>query len=297
MEAFAILLAGGLGLGGQIAAPPGEVTPLPAMNPLIVEADEHYRRREEGRVAARASSREITLAIGGYETAAESPESAEARWKLARALYFRGSYTGLEPAPRKAVFEEARRVSEDAIAIVERPAEPRVGKSVAKLAPEERAAALSRDPEAAPAFFWASVAWGQWALATGKVAAAKAGAAEKIRDYAKVVIGIDPTFEEGGGYRILGRLHDQAPWIPFLTGWVSRAEALRNLRLAVSVNARNFVNRHFLAEALARGNRSERTEAIRIERELVADAPDPGHLVEELAIQEEAQRNLTNWSK
>jgi hypothetical protein len=60
--------------------------------------------------------------------------------------------------------------------------------------------------------------WGEWALSTGKFEAARTGAAEKIRDYALTVIGVDPEFEEGGGYRIVGRLNDQAPWIPFITG-------------------------------------------------------------------------------
>jgi len=131
----------------------------------------------------------------------------------------------------------------------------------------------------------------------GKWKAARAGAAEKIRDDAAAVVALDPEFEEGGGYRILGRLHAQAPRIPFLTGWVSREEALLNLRLAAKVNARNFVNRHFLSEALAEGSRAERAEAVRIARALVADAPSPTHLVEELKIQEDARRNLAKWSR
>ena len=151
------------------------------------------------------------------------------------------------------------------------------------------------DPDALPTFFWTAVSWGQWALVSGKLKAVRTGAAEKIRDDAATVIAIDPDFEEGGGYRILGRLHHQAPKIPFLTSWVSREKALENLRRAVSINDRNFVNRHFLAEALADGGPSERAEAIQIEQTLTADFPSPGHLIEDLAIQEEARRNLAKW--
>ncbi len=163
--------------------------------------------------------------------------------------------------------------------------------------PSEVAAIVGSDRDAAPTFFWAAVAWGEWALASGKIQAVRTGAAEKIRDYAETLIAIDPDFEDGGGYRVLGRLHHQAPKIPILTPWVSREKAVENLRLAVAENGRNIVNRHFLAEALADGKAGERAEAIAIEEAVVADAASPGHLVEELAIQDEARKNLARWKK
>jgi hypothetical protein len=156
---------------------------------------------------------------------------------------------------------------------------------------------VTSDRDAAPTFFWAAVAWGEWALTSGKIQAARAGAAAKIRDYATTVVALSPEFEEGGGYRILGRLHDRAPRIPFLTSWVSREKALANLRRAMSVNSRNFVNRHFLAEALAEGGAPERAEAIGMEEKLLADPPSPGHLVEDLAVQQEAKKDLASWRK
>lgn len=233
--------------------------------------------------------------MAAYEKAAQDRGEAEARWKLARALYFQATYTGLEAASRRALFEKAKRVSEEAIGILQDRAEGRGTKRFSDLTPQDKAAALHRDPDAAPTFFWAAVASGEWALAVGKWKAARTGAAQRIRDYAAIVVWLDPAFEEGGGYRILGRLHDQAPRIPLVTGWVSRKEALKNLRLAVRTSPRNFVNRHFLSEALAEGSRAERGEAVRIARELVADAPSPEHLVEELKIQEDVRRNLLRW--
>ena len=139
------------------------------------------------------------------------------------------------------------------------------------------------------------MAWGEWGLLAGKLRGAKDGAATKIRDAAATVVALDPTFEEAGGYRVLGRLHQRAPRVPYVTGWVSRAEGLRNLRLAVKTAPKNFVNRHFLAEALAADGASGKPEAIRIERELIADSPAASHLVEDLAIQDEAKKNLLAW--
>jgi len=264
-------------------------------DPVIAAADLAWSRRDQGRVGTWASSTRISEAISGYEKAAESPANVKARWKLARALFFRAKYTGLAPDSQRAAFVKARNAGEEAIAHLRRAPGSR-GSALPVDAPLERvAAALARERDAAPTYFWTAVAWGEWGLLAGRYQAAKAGAATKVRDYAATVIALDPTFEEGGGYRVLGRLHHRAPRVPYVTGWVSRGEAVENLRLAVKVAPRNFVNRHFLAEALADQGGAGKAEAIRIEKEILADTPSPGHLVEDLAIQAEARKNLSAW--
>jgi tetratricopeptide (TPR) repeat protein len=289
----------GLLLSGAALAASAELIPTPdyrrdtlliGPNPLIVAGDVAWLHRDQGRVGARASTQRISEAITNYEKAAEAPGEVEARWKLARALFFKAKFTGLDRERQLALYEKARRVGDEVLAILRRHA---AGQALSADAPPSKvAAALSRDKDAAPAYFWTAVAWGEWALLAGKVPAARTGAATKIRDDATTVIALDPDFEDGGGYRILGRLHHKAPRIPYLTGWVSRSEAVRYLRLAVRTAPRNFVNRHFLAEALADGGAAEKVEAVQIERDLASDAPSPGHLVEDLAIQDEARRNL-----
>jgi hypothetical protein len=266
-------------------------------NPLVAEGDRLYARRQDGRAGAKASAGPIGQAITAYEQAAQDPGFVEARWKLVRALYFKGVYTGLDEDSRKAVFQKARRVADEAIELLGKSLEQRGIKGWLDFPPQALAGNLKDRSDAAPSYFWGAVAWGEWALSTGKLEAAKTGAAEKIRDYGLTVIGLDPEFEEGGGYRVVGRLHDQAPWIPFVTGWVSHADALQYLRLAVQQNKRNFVNRHFLAEALHRGDAREKAEAVALEEGLLADAPSPQHLVEELKIQEDARENLAAWKK
>ena len=262
-------------------------------NPLLAAADAAWSHRDQGRVGARASAQRISEAITNYERAAEAPGEVEARWKLARALFFKAKFTSLDRDQQLAFLEKARRVGDEAITILLRRA---FGEKLsAEESPSKVAAALSRERDAAPAYFWTAVAWGEWALLAGKVPAARTGAATKVRDDATTVIALDPDFEDGGGYRILGRLHHRAPRIPYLTGWASRSEAIRYLRLAVRNFPRNFVNRHFLAEALADGGAAEKAEAVQIERDLVSDAPSPGRLVEDLAIQDEARRNLGAW--
>jgi len=266
-------------------------------NPYVVKGDQAYGRRQEGRVGTVASLRPISEAIIDYQTAAEAPENLEARWKLLRAFYFKGVYTGLDADSRLAVFVRARRLSDDSLAILAKKAGRRDWPDLAGLAPAPLAEAIGRNTDAAPTIFWSAACLGQWALSVGKVQAVTAGAADRIRDQALAVITIDPQFEDGGGYRVLGRLHDQAPEIPFLTGWVSREDALKYLRLAVSVGHENFANRHFLAEALARGTPAELAEAIGIEEKLLREGPSPQHLVEDLFIQDQARANLEKWRK
>lgn len=268
-------------------------TLLVGPDPVLVAADRAWSRRDEGRVGSRASPLRISEAIAGYEKAGEASENGESRWKLARALFFKGKLTGLDKDAQLALYERARAAGDEAVAIVRRRAP---GGPLPNSASRERlAAALARDPDAAPAYFWTAVAWGEWGLLAGRLRGARDGAATRIRDAAATVVALDPDFEEGGGYRVLGRLHQRAPRIPYVTGWISRAEGLRNLRLAVRTAPKNFVNRHFLAEALAADGPTGRAEAIRLEKEIVAEAAAPGHLVEDLAIQDEAKRNLLAW--
>jgi hypothetical protein len=279
---------------------PSSVTDRPqqfSQNPLVAEADRMYLRRQDGRVGAKASSGPINQAIASYDKATADPHYVEARWKLMRALYFKGCYTGLDDDAKKAVFEKAKRIGDEAIAILGASLEEKGIKGYIEFGPDLLAGNLKDRSDSAPTFYWAAACWGQWALASGKLEAARKGAADKIRDYGLTVIGIDPEFEEGGGYRIVGRLHDQAPWIPFITGWVSREEALKYLRLANQVNGHNFANRHFLAEALHRGDAKEQEEAVALEEAVIADAPSPQRLVEDLTMQGLARQSLEAWKK
>jgi hypothetical protein len=268
-----------------------------SVNPIVLEGDKWFLRRQEGRVGLKASVGPINQAIALYDKATADPHYVEARWKLMRALYFKGAYTGQDDDSRKAIFEKAKKVGDDAIAILESSLEERGIKGLIEYGPELLAGNLKDRSDAAPTYYWVAATTGQWALSVGAIEAARKGAADKIRDCGLTVIGIDPQFEEGGGYRIVGRLNDQAPWIPFVTGWVSREDALKYLRLANQVSKRNFANRVFLAEALHKGDAKEQAEAVTILEGLVADAPSPQRLVEELTMQDLGRQDLEAWKK
>jgi hypothetical protein len=294
-------------LGAAAAAAVAQVPPdadagrldsvMLSSNPLVAEGDRHYVNRASGRNGIVADPRKILAAISAYSHAAEAPDQVEARWKMARALYFRGNCTGLEPANRTPVFERARGYADQAVQILTDRVR-RKGSDPEKLSPAQLAEALSGEGDAKAVFYWSSVAWGEWALAAGKLVAVQRGAADRIRRDSEVLIALDPEFEEGGGYRILGRLHSEAPRLPILTPWVSRETGIEQLRKAMAVSSTNFPNRLFLAEALHQhGGPAEKQEAIQLLDALVADSPSPVYLLEGLRQQDLARTDLAEWKR
>ena len=237
------------------------------------------------------------VVAAGRSAVAANPGSLPARWRLMRSLYFQGEHATAGNAAKRDVFEEGKRLGEETLDLIRKEAGASAGKDLSKATPVELVPYVKGRPDVVPCFLWASVNWGKWALVFGKTAAARQGAAAKIRDYATAVVRLDPSFDEGGGYRVLGRLHHQTPSIPFITGWASRTEALKNLRLAVETAPRNFVNRLYLAEAIWDYEKEKRPEARRMLEALVADVPSPALPVEDARAQEDARALLAAWGK
>lgn len=275
---------------------PASILAQPASS--LAEADRLWSLRAEGSVGSKASAAAIDPVIAACRAAlARDPGSIAARGRLMRALYFKGEYVAGDVTAKRAIFDEGRKAAEEALALLRREASRAAGKDLEKASAVELAPHLKGRADAVDAFLWAAADWGKWALAFGKMAAVKQGAASRIRDYAQAVILLDPAYDGGGGYRILGRLHHQTPSVPFLTGWASRSEALKNLRLAVAAGPRNFVGRQFLAEAIWDYESEKRGEARALMRALLDDTPEPDALVECRRAQEEAAARLKEWER
>jgi hypothetical protein len=265
--------------------------------PKPADIDRLWALRAEGSTGGRALSGPIDLAIDACRAAlAAEPDSLEVRWRLMRALYFKGEHTTDDPIAKRTLFDGGRMVAEQTLAILRREAGREAHRDFAKATPVELVPHVKANAAAVPSFLWAAVDWGKWALVFGKLAAVKQGAAAKIRDYAQAVILLDPAYDGGGGYRVLGRLHHQTPAVPFFTGWASRSEALKNLRLAVETGPRNLVGRQFLAEAMWEYEPARRGEARALLQRILAETPAPDDLVENRKTQEEAAQLLKDWA-
>src|SRR5205807_2230352 len=70
------------------------------------------------------------------DKATQDPDFVEPRWKLARALYFKASYTDQDADSKKAIFEKARRISDEAITLLGKSLESRGIKGWVDFAPQ-----------------------------------------------------------------------------------------------------------------------------------------------------------------
>jgi hypothetical protein len=96
-----------------------------------------------------------------------------------------------------------------------------------------------------------------------------------------VSIDVDPGIEEGGGFRLLGRLHDQAPRIPLLTGWVAHDQAIPYLRRSLEIGPENVVTQYFLADTILNRAPAARAEAVAILEKLAVRTARPEFEIEE----------------
>lgn len=260
----------------------------------LSEGDQHWNARAEGHQGGRAKAGQIDAAISAYQKAsAKEPNNLEARWKLLRAIRFKGAYVAATSEEKRRTYASGKTEGDAAIAIVNHAL---AAKGVKTNASEKEVANAARAiAGAGEVFFWDSVNWGEWALAYGKMAAVREGAADRIRREATIAMLADPKMEGGGPQRVLGRLHDETPRVPFMTGWASSKEAVRFLKESYKIDPANKITRVFLADAMVSDDSKNGPEAIRILREVINSPNDPGYEVEEAKAQEDAKALLQQW--
>jgi tetratricopeptide (TPR) repeat protein len=262
----------------------------------VGEGDQHYAARAEGHVGGRAKPAHVEAAIAAYQRAiAANPKDLEARWKLMRAYRFKGAYVAATNDEKKKVYTDAKKAGEGALALLDAELRAKGVTSVTKATEKQIADAARAIPGAGQVFLWDAVNWGEWALAYGKMAAAREGAADRIKREGTIAMLIDPRLEGGAPPRVLGRLHDQTPRIPFLTGWASSKEAVRFLNESLKIDPANKITKVFLAEAMVSNDGNTKPQAVQMLRECVAAPNPPEYEVEEAAATEDARALLKKW--
>lgn len=262
----------------------------------VADGDRHWADRARGASGGQAASEPIDRAIAAYEFAVrQQPASVEAHWKLLRALRFKGAYVAQTNDVKKTVYSRARAAGDAAVDVVHSLLEARGVANPAKASEKVVAAAARQIPGAADVFVWDAVNWGEWALSYGKIAAARQGAADRIRRHATIAHLADPATAGGTPARVLGRLHDQTPRIPFLTGWASGKEAVRFLQASQKIDPASKITIVFLAEALVSESSDAGARAVKMLRDVVAAPDHPEYRVEEAAATAEARALLRKW--
>jgi hypothetical protein len=263
----------------------------------IADGDQQWAQRAEGQNAGHAKPAHADAALAAYQKAvAANPNDLEARWKLLRSYRFKGQYVASSSDDKKKTYSDAKKAGDDAFVVLDRALRAKGVASITK-DPEKKVADAARAvPGATELFLWDSINWGEWALAYGKMAAAREGAADRIKREATIAYLADPKIEGGAPARVLGRLHDQTPHIPFITGWQSDKEAVRFLNESLKIDPTNKITRTFLAEAMVDNNSDSKPQAIQMLKETVSAPNDPQYEVEQAAATEDAKALLKKWS-
>ncbi len=266
------------------------VLAVPALG-QVADGDRHYASRADGASGARAKAEPIDAAIAAYQRAlAADPNDVDAHWKLLRAYRFKGAYVAATGEQKKQIYSAAKVAGEKALAVVN----ARLGRN-AKSTEKQVADAARKVPGTGEVFLWDAINWGEWALVYGKMAAARQGAADRIKRGATIARLVDPRMEGGAPSRVLGRLHDQTPRIPFLTGWASPKEAVRFLEESRKIDPTNKLTLVFLAEASVSHDGSKKPQALQILRNVVSTPGHPEFVVEDTAAVEDAKALLRKW--
>lgn len=263
----------------------------------IPEGDQHWAARAEGHQGGRAKAAPIDAAIASYQRAiAQNPNDLEARWKLLRAIRFKGAYVAASDDEKKRVFGMGKTAGEQALSVLDLQLAGKGLRSITKASEKQVADVARTIPGAGELFFWDSANWGEWALAYGKMAAVREGAADRIKRESTIAMMIDPRIDNGGPGRVLGRLHDQTPHIIFLTGWASNREAVRFLNESLRIDPSNKLTKLFLAEAMVDDNSDTRPQAVAMLKDVINTPGDASLEVENASAQEDARALLKKWS-
>jgi hypothetical protein len=254
-----------------------------------------WRNRADGEREARPLPDPILAAIRSYEAAlAARPESLEARWKLLRALHFAGDFVIEDRGERRRIFERGRGISEQGLELLAR--QVGSGKRLDELEPEALeplldAAGVS-STDVARLYFWSAINWGAWSRIVGLLGAVRQGVAKRLYRYTRVTLALEPGYEEGGAFRLLGRLHAKLPRVPFLSGWVDRGKAIPMVERAYAIAPANPGNRLLLALTLLDLAPERRAEALDLLRQVEGLTPRPSMRIEDLVVRRQARKRL-----
>lgn len=249
----------------------------------LADGDRHWAARASG-------AAEVEAAIAAYQRAvAQSPNDLVAHARLLRAYRFKGAYLAKSSDEKKEVYGIAKKAGHQALTVLN-------ARGITEKLSEKQAAAAARAiPGAADVFLWDAVNWGEWALAYGKLAAAREGAADRIRRGATIAHLVDPRLEGGAPARVLGRLHDQTPRIPFITGWASSKEAVKFLNEALKADPSSKITIVFLAEAMVANDSKTKAQAAKMLEDAIAAPNNPEFVTEEAAAVADARALLARW--
>ena len=212
----------------------------------------HYKARHKGHVGYAAKPEIINKALQKFlEAYAENPTAKKAEYVL-RSYYFKGNFSITNEKDQIKCFEEGKNFGLKAI---------------------------EKFPNSAEVLYYHAITYGKWGSEVGLWTGMKDNAADKLRGYFKKVIELGPKVIDAGGHRILGLIHYQIPYVPFIISWPSAKGAELNLKKALEYFPKNPSNNFMYAEFLEQEGRDE--EAIPFLKKVISMTPRSTFVVED----------------
>ena len=184
----------------------------------------YYNQRLEGSVKGSAKPEPITNAINNFQYALKNAATeTDAALYLLKSYYFRGKYVHKDKEKQKFDFSKGKELGEKYV---------------------------KKYPDSAPFQFWYLVNLGSWSEVYGIITAAREGVADLMKEHSEIIISLDPEYENGGGYFMLGAVHFKSPYIPFLLSWPDNDDAIKYLTKAINIGEATPNQKIYLAQAM-----------------------------------------------
>jgi len=228
------------------------------------EGVDFYSKRQDGSKGTLASTENIDKAIEQFSTALLSPQSEkDAALYLLKSYYYKAEFAVQDKDEKKKIFNEGKALGEKYI---------------------------EKYPNSAKFRYWYLVNLGSWAQVYGILTAAREGVSDLMKTHSKKIIELDPEYQNGGGYFMLGAVHFKSPYIPFLLSWPDNDDAIKYLQLSVDTGNAEMNQKNYLAQALSKDGRDKMARALLTE--VINTEPSKATLVEDLDDIEEARQLL-----
>ena len=192
----------------------------------------YFNQRLEGSVKSSAKPEPITNAINNFQHALKNAATeTDAALYLLKSYYFRGKYVHKDKEKQKFDFSKGKELGEKYI---------------------------KKYPDSAPFQYWYLVNLGSWSEVYGIITAAREGVADLMKEHSEIIISLDPEYENGGGYFMLGAVHFKSPYIPFLLSWPDNDDAIKYLTKALNIGEATSNQKVYLAQAMYKDGQNNR---------------------------------------
>ena len=228
---------------------------------------DYYNNRHENSDGIKASNKNINIAISYFLDAIKISEyEKDAALYLLKSYYYKGEFAISNSEEKKLIFNKGKILGKEYI---------------------------DKFPNSVEFRYWYLVNLGSWAQVYGIIAAAREGVADQMKNHSEVIINLDPTYQNGGGYFMLGAVHYKSPYIPFLLPWPDNDEAIKYLQLAHNTGIATLNQKNYLAQAIYKNGNHEK--AIKLLNEVINTEPNINELVEDLDKIQKAHQLLKDF--